>query len=202
MLIHAAAPDQTPEMEVSRRMAKEQSTKGHGRGFTPEELERSAALRRGKPLSPEHKLKMSMAMRGRKRTPEHQAKLNAAQTGRPKSPETRAKISATLTGRAGAPHQQPARAAISAAQRERWKEVRSPLSRTSYEYRAWRVAVLERDGWQCRKCGASKRGRTLHAHHIRSFKDHPELRFSVDNGLTLCASCHTTEERLGHVQPV
>lgn len=59
----------------------------------------------------------------------------------------------------------------------------------------WRKAVFERDGYCCQICHDSNhRGRgesiTLNAHHIKSWKDYPEERFNIDNGITLCRKCH------------
>jgi len=56
---------------------------------------------------------------------------------------------------------------------------------------SWARAVVSRDGATCVKCGAS--GVELHAHHIKSFRDYPELRWDVDNGTTLCFRCHWAE---------
>lgn len=56
------------------------------------------------------------------------------------------------------------------------------------EYIIWRKAVVERDNWTCQSCG--KVGGSLHAHHIKLWKDYPELRYVVDNGITLCIECH------------
>lgn len=53
---------------------------------------------------------------------------------------------------------------------------------------SWRAEVFSRDDYTCAKTG--KRGGVLHAHHIRSFSDHPELRFDVANGVTLLAVAH------------
>lgn len=53
---------------------------------------------------------------------------------------------------------------------------------------AWARAVISRDKATCQHCGVQ--GVELHAHHIKSFKDHPELRWELSNGLTLCHSCH------------
>lgn len=60
----------------------------------------------------------------------------------------------------------------------------------------WRWAVLERDGYQCTRCGTRER---LHAHHIRPRKERPDLEFAVENGRTLCHACHNSLEprRLG-----
>jgi 5-methylcytosine-specific restriction endonuclease McrA len=52
----------------------------------------------------------------------------------------------------------------------------------------WVNAVISRDKATCQHCGAV--GVELHAHHIKSFRDHPELRFDVSNGITLCYKCH------------
>lgn len=60
--------------------------------------------------------------------------------------------------------------------------------RRSIQFRLWRQAVFARDNWICQKC--NKKGGKLHAHHIKSFAEYPELRFAIDNGLTLCKNCH------------
>lgn len=56
---------------------------------------------------------------------------------------------------------------------------------------AWAQTVISRDLATCQKCGAT--GVELHAHHIRSYRDHPELRTELSNGITLCAQCHWAE---------
>ena len=60
--------------------------------------------------------------------------------------------------------------------------------RNSPEYRYCRSAIYKRDDYTCQQCRA--RGVRLEAHHVKSFATHPELRFDVDNGITLCKSCH------------
>ena len=61
--------------------------------------------------------------------------------------------------------------------------------RQSIEYRLWREAVFARDHWNCQNCG--KLNGDKHSHHIKSFSHYPELRFAIDNGITLCVGCHT-----------
>lgn len=56
---------------------------------------------------------------------------------------------------------------------------------------SWARKVLERDKATCQKCGARKV--ELHAHHIKPFNSFPELRWSLDNGITLCYACHWAE---------
>lgn len=66
------------------------------------------------------------------------------------------------------------------------------------EWQAVRHAVLERDGWKCRQCGARKR---LEVHHTKPVRDFPELAFVQAHCVTLCTTCHTAEtnKELGHV---
>jgi len=51
---------------------------------------------------------------------------------------------------------------------------------------AWASMVKLRDK-QCTKCSSVY---DLHAHHIKSFKDNEELRYDLNNGITLCGQCH------------
>lgn len=64
------------------------------------------------------------------------------------------------------------------------------VERDSPEVRLWRQKVLARDGHQCVRCKSEER---LEAHHVIRWGDAPELRLVVENGMTLCNSCHLAE---------
>jgi len=81
---------------------------------------------------------------------------------------------------------------------EKWDGFKSPKMtriRQSSEYRKWRQAVFERDHFRCQQCPT--KGVHLRAHHIKSFVEFPELRFDVNNGKTLCLTCHRKTETYG-----
>jgi hypothetical protein len=59
--------------------------------------------------------------------------------------------------------------------------------RASYATKKWSADVRERDGHKCVECGSSGK---LHAHHIKPWKQAPELRWDLSNGITLCPTCH------------
>ena len=69
--------------------------------------------------------------------------------------------------------------------------------RNSLEYIVWRNEVWKRDNWTCRICGKKCQKGNIVAHHLHLFSDFPELRFSVDNGITFCKSCHAKIHLLG-----
>lgn len=86
-----------------------------------------------------------------------------------------------------------------------WKGGITPIHlkiRNSTEYKLWRIAVFERDNYTCVWCGTrGEKGLghrvTLNADHIKPFSQFPELRFAIDNGRTLCISCHRTTDTWG-----
>ena len=57
----------------------------------------------------------------------------------------------------------------------------------------WTRAVKMRDGWGCRIADENCAGQ-LEAHHILRWKDYPELRYEVNNGITLCFYHHPTKK--------
>ena len=73
---------------------------------------------------------------------------------------------------------------------------KNKLVRKSIIYQLWRNAVFERDNYICQSCGSH--GGDLNADHIKPFALYPKLRFSIDNGRTLCKSCHTKTSTWGH----
>lgn len=57
----------------------------------------------------------------------------------------------------------------------------------SPEYKAWRYAILVRDGFTCAFSGEKK---DLDIYRIKSCAKFPELRYVVSNGITLTKSVH------------
>lgn len=53
----------------------------------------------------------------------------------------------------------------------------------------WIKMVYKRDNYTCQCCGYDKGG-TLIAHHLNSWHWDKENRFNIDNGITLCRTCH------------
>jgi hypothetical protein len=63
---------------------------------------------------------------------------------------------------------------------------KSTKQKRGFNQVAWSTLVRLRDG-KCTQCSSVY---DLHAHHLKSFKDHEELRYDVNNGITLCSQCH------------
>lgn len=69
-----------------------------------------------------------------------------------------------------------------------WKGGVSPRVMVTIEYKDWRSSVFKRDDYTCMDCNI--RGGDLEAHHIKTWGKSPELRFVLENGITLCKKCH------------
>lgn len=129
--------------------------------------------------------------KGKKHTKETKARLSAAKKGKPSpmkgkkhSIETRIKISKAL--------RKNAKKGKESHSYKDGKLVERRGQRFSMEYKRWRFDVYSRDKFTCQNCG-DNRGGNLNAHHIKHFATHPNLRFEISNGITLCESCHEKE---------
>lgn len=149
-------------------------------------------------LTVEHRRKISEAMKGRQHTAEHNARVSAAKSGSVITDDHRRKISATLKAKGIAPPMVPFEARARGARCPQWRGgVSKPneLARKSFKYRTWRTAVFSRDNYTCVECRC--RGGSLNADHIKPFASHPDLRFVLENGRTLCVLCHRNTPTYG-----
>ena len=145
-------------------------------------------------LSEEHKQKISIALKGRKQSPEHISNKADSVRGFKMSEEAKNKISILLKGKKA--WNKGVKSLKPPESYPRWKggiTNSNAKIRNSCEYRLWREAVFARDSWTCQEC--EKRGCYLHAHHIKSFSEYPELRLAIDNGISLCKTCHALKHK-------
>jgi len=70
---------------------------------------------------------------------------------------------------------------------------RRGIGRGTANDKEWIVKVKERDNYTCRECGSQK---NIEAHHMYDFEKYPEKRFDLDNGVSLCKSCHMRITRM------
>lgn len=73
-----------------------------------------------------------------------------------------------------------------------WKGGITPIHnkiRGSIAYKSWEYNVKHRDCNCCQKCGEN-RIKYIMVHHVLNFSNHPELRFTISNGITFCRLCH------------
>ena len=59
----------------------------------------------------------------------------------------------------------------------------------SAAYKDWRSSVFTRDGFKCKIC-CEKSPVYVEAHHILPWKEYPEHRYQINNGITLCRAHH------------
>lgn len=77
------------------------------------------------------------------------------------------------------------------------------VAREDPKVKAWTGNVKSRDGFACQKCGSNK---NLQAHHCVPYNVMPEMAYDINNGITLCKSCHAEfhsrygTKRCGHYE--
>ena len=158
--------------------------------------------------SSETRKKMSETRKGRKVSEKTKKKMSETHKrigtgkwmkGRKLSEETKKKLSERMKGNnycLGKKHSEKANREKSERQKGEnshfWKGgiTKFEIYRhyKNVEYKIWRNKVFERDNFTCLNCGVN--GVYLHPHHIKSYTYYPELRYEVDNGITLCVPCH------------
>lgn len=103
-----------------------------------------------------------------------------------------------LPGRLGTKGSEKQRAIMSAKRGElhpRWIQDRNKVigrhnrSFHDTDYKQWRLRVWNRDNFKCKIDNSDCKGR-IEAHHILVWKDYPELRYEINNGITLCHHHH------------
>ena len=139
-----------------------------------------------------------MTPRGTHLSEAHRESIRRALTGKRMPDHVKEKLSKALKGRPGKLHTEESKKIMSEKAKARWAPMRQLDSRKNHEVKLWRKAVLERDGHRCRKCGSD---RYLHAHHVKTWDAYPELRLDIDNGKTLCRTCHYKEDLIGRTRP-
>ena len=135
-----------------------------------------------KPLSDETKKAISEALKGKPGT----------RKGKPHSDESKKAISEALNGRSlSDEHKKAISESMKGEKNPSYIDGRYPETqaiRHSLKYAEWRLMVFGRDNFTCLECGT--RGVELNAHHVLRFANYPEFRYTVENGITLCKTCH------------
>lgn len=138
----------------------------------------------------EIRAKISKSMKGRSVSKEVRMKISKSHKGIRPSKESRRKNAESHLGKVPW-NKNTRRPEMSGSKHPQWKggiTSANKLARHSIEFRIWREAVFFRDNWIDQK--TRKRGGDLHAHHIRNFSEYQELRFAIDNGITLSKKAH------------
>lgn len=147
----------------------------------------------------EFKEALRKANLGKTLSKEHREKIGAGNSGKIRTEETKVKISDKLKGtNLGGANPMYGKSGLKGDKNPNWKGGTSRIYKTGYystEYKDWRKSVFERDNYICQKCGFKKDCKNyVTAHHIKSFAKYPELRYDINNGITLCEDCHCEED--------
>lgn len=153
------------------------------RGNSVEQIERFKKINIGRKLTEEHKMKIGLAVKGYKHTEEAKSKISKSHEG----------INHYLYGKESS-FKGKSRPELSGENHPNWIHDRSKIKlgdRNLHDplTKQWRKQVKDRDNYKCRIADNNCAGR-LEVHHILRWSKFPELRYEVNNGITLCHFHH------------
>ncbi len=158
----------------------------------------------GHSVSPETRQKIRLSLigksswnKGKKMSEEFKRKISQIQIGKKLSDEHKRKIKESIKKLGIKP---PIMIGI---ENPMWKKDRTKLiqkqKRNDPAYKEWRKNVYTKDNFKCKIQNENCNGR-IEAHHILNWKEYVELRYKINNGITLCHVHHpknrTEEKRL------
>ena len=131
-------------------------------------------------MTKEQRLKISLSHSkpwlGKKFSEEHKRKISEARKGFKMSKEQRKILSELKKG----------------SNHPNWKggvKLENQRFRVTREYRNFLKKVLDRDKHFCKINNKDCKG-IIEVHHILNCMDYPELRYNINNGITLCKNHH------------
>lgn len=137
--------------------------------------------------NPETFNKISIALTGRKLTDEIKYKISQSKIGKPLSFEHKEKLRIISIKNGSKPP------TLKGKDSPCWIKDRTKLKKDNRHnnsaYKEWRMSVYSRDNFKCKINNYDCKGR-LEAHHILTWRDYPELRYEINNGITLCHAHH------------
>lgn len=179
-----------------------------GKKQSQETIEKRRLSRDGYRHSEETKRKIGIAHKGKKVSVEARKKMSLSKAGKKRKPHTEEtkkilslKKKGALNPMYGKPVSEARRLAflkISTQQNAKnWISDRTKLkkyedankNRRSPAYKEWRKRVWLRDNFMCKIANPDCAGR-IEVHHILGYTEYPELRYEINNGITLCHAHH------------
>jgi len=149
--------------------------KGHPNSNTPEGIKKISLALKGR--MPKNIKSIAGWNKGKPMSEATKEKLRQINLGKKQSAETRLKRSIALSGN----------------KNPNWIEDKTKLKvsdkHNNARYVHWMKSVIARDKGLCRMANKDCCG-ILEIHHILSFRKYPELRYELNNGITLCHFHH------------
>lgn len=168
--------------KMSDEVRKNMSDAHKGYHASDETKRKLSIIKKGKPFSQKAREASRIASIGSHRSDEAKRKISEANKGnkyclgKKLSEEHKRKIS------------------IANGSKKGWITPENFAIRASAEYKLWRKSCFERDNFTCQK--TEQKGGKLVVHHINNFANFPELRTSINNGITLSEQAHREFHKL------